>query len=337
MNLTDVGVLLKSSGFSELGTNLEEIVLYHKREENLTYMLILCNFMGHNRSTTEQLRHIQGRIALDERFGPGRREILLLLFTRDMVYGREMIRAGLPCWIVDGNTGMLMVYEDQMSDFAGIRGSLEVLLAKQGILEKKLDNSQFTPVNMVLIIINVVIFVLMSLFGEGSNGERMIRWGAICTPIMESPQETYRIFSSMFLHFDVGHLTSNMIVLVALGDNLERALGKWRYLVLYLISGVGAGISSTIYNIWMENNVIAAGASGAIFGVIGALFFLVIKNKGKLEELTAPRMVLMIAYILYSGFTTPGVDNVAHVGGLLMGILLAVLLQKRTRGKRGKV
>lgn len=335
MNLTDISALLKNSGFTEIGTNLSEIILYHKGNEEQAYVLVLCDFMGQNRPTAEQLQHIIRKIALDERFGLGRREILSLLVTEDMSYGREIIRAGLPCWIVDSGTGTLMVYEEQASDFAGIRSSLESLLS-EGPVKKRPSNSQITPVNMALIIINVLIFLLMTV-AKGSGSEQMIQWGAVYTPWMEQPSQLYRVFTSMFLHFDVAHLTSNMIVLVALGDNLERALGKVRYMVLYLLSGIGAGIVSTAYNLLMGRDVVAAGASGAIFGVIGALFVLAVKNRGRLEELTAPRMALMIAYILYSGFTTPGVDNAAHVGGLLMGMLFTVFPQKRVTGKRGKI
>lgn len=156
---------------------------------------------------------------------------------------------------------------------------------------------QLISVNRLLIIINVLIFLLMTVtMGMGS-----------------------------------------MIALVAFADNLERALGKTRYLLLYFFSGIGAGVISMTYHVFMQREVVAAGASGAIFGVIGAWVVLMIRNRGRFEKRMLKRMVLMFVYVLYSGFTTPGIDNAAHVGGLLMGILFTVFPQKRARGKRGKV
>ena len=74
---------------------------------------------------------------------------------------------------------------------------------------------------------------------------------------------------------------------------------------------------------------VAAGASGAIFGVIGALFYVVVKNRGKLEDMTAFRLGILIVYILYTGITTSGIDNAAHIGGLIIGVLLAILFYQR--------
>ncbi len=337
MNLVNVETLLADNGFVMLRTNLEEVSLYYKTEADMLYLLMFCSFEDQNQPDAGQLAHMLAKISLDTRFGAGGRSILAVLYTPDMAYARNLIRAGIPAWIIDRNTDCLMIYEDQPSDFAGIRDPLEKLLEENNKPERRQKNSQITPVNTVIVVLNVLIFLIMTVSGGDRSGEMMIRWGAMYTPIMDQPQEYYRIFTSMFLHFDVMHLTGNMIILFALGDNLERALGKIRYLMVYLLSGTGAGIISTVYNILLGRAVVAAGASGAIFGVIGALFCLVVKNRGRLEEITAPRLGMMILYILYSGFTTPGIDNAAHVGGLLTGIAVTVLLHRNTAGKRGKI
>ena len=129
-------------------------------------------------------------------------------------------------------------------------------------------------------------------------------------------------------------LSSNMFSLLLLGDNLERAVGKGKYILIYLLSGLGASMCSFLYNFITASYAVAAGASGAIFGVIGALFYVVIKNHGKLEDMTIFRLGILIVYILYTGITTPGIDNAAHIGGLVIGVLLAILLYQ---GREGEV
>ena len=120
--------------------------------------------------------------------------------------------------------------------------------------------------------------------------------------------EYYRLLTAMFMHFGISHLVNNMIVLFALGDNLERALGHVKYLILYLFSGIGANwISMMIGN--KDPMVVSAGASGAIFGVIGGLFYAVAVNKGRLEDLQTKQLAVMIVLSLYMGLTSSGVDN----------------------------
>ena len=134
------------------------------------------------------------------------------------------------------------------------------------------------------------------------------------------------------MHFGNGHLVNNMIVLFALGDNLERALGHVKYLILYLFSGIGANWISMM----MGSNdlmVVSAGASGAIFGVIGGLFYAVAVNKGRLEDLQTKQLVVMIVLSMYMGLTSSGVDNAAHVAGLILGILLGILLYRKPKKK----
>ena len=119
-----------------------------------------------------------------------------------------------------------------------------------------------------------------------------------------------------------------MIVLFFTGDRLEREIGKVKYLLIYPLSGLGGSLLSMVYMLKTGDMAVSAGASGAIFGVIGALLYLVIRNKGRIGTLTTRGLVLMIALCLYYGFTATGVDNRCHIGGLVMGFLLAVLLYR---------
>ncbi|NLZ81065.1 MAG: rhomboid family intramembrane serine protease [Clostridiales bacterium] len=214
-----------------------------------------------------------------------------------------------------------------------LRQSLEGLLEGYH-LYKSPKSKHFSSVNTILVIINVLVFIFLEIGGDTEDAYYMLTRGAMFVPLMVENGEYYRLFTSMFLHFGINHLTGNMISLLFLGDNLERALGKIKYLVLYLVSGLGASACSFAYNYIKGENVVAAGASGAVFGVIGALFYTLIRNKGKLEDLTSMRLGILIVYILYSGFVSSGIDNAAHIGGLLIGFLLAIPLYPKRKMKQ---
>jgi len=135
----------------------------------------------------------------------------------------------------------------------------------------------------------------------------------------------------MFLHFGADHLVNNMLVLYFIGDKLERIVGKVKYICIYFGSGLLAGIASLGYNMLKNNNIVSAGASGAIFGVVGAMAFIVLINKGRIKDFSQGQMVLFILLSLYGGLTSQGIDNVAHIGGLLTGIIFAAVLYRKPR------
>lgn len=141
--------------------------------------------------------------------------------------------------------------------------------------------------------------------------------------------ELYRFFTCMFIHFGFMHLAGNMITLFYLGDNLERAVGVAKYIIIYIVTGLASSIVSCLYYIMIGKDVVSGGASGAVFGVIGALVYIVTANKGKLEDLNSVSLTLFTIYLLYSGFTSTGVNNAAHIGGFFSGLLIAKFLYKK--------
>lgn len=136
----------------------------------------------------------------------------------------------------------------------------------------------------------------------------------------------YRLFTSMFLHWNVEHLFSNMIVLYYVGAIVERELGTLPYMALYLLSGLAGNIFSMGYEIFVNLYGSSAGASGAVFGVEGALLLLVMANRGRLESMTVGRVAFAVVFSLYCGFTSAGINNAAHVGGVLMGFTAAAVI-----------
>lgn len=182
---------------------------------------------------------------------------------------------------------------------------------------------------VALIVINIAVFLILSLFGNTEDASFMLQWGAMYEPLVTQGHEYYRIFTSMFLHFGITHLLNNMVMLGALGWNLELEVGKIRFLLIYLLSGIGGNLVSMYHNASTGNYVVSAGASGAIFGIMGGLICVVIANRGRLGRLSARGLLFMAALSLYFGLTSSGVDNLAHIGGLVCGFILAAVLYRK--------
>ena len=173
---------------------------------------------------------------------------------------------------------------------------------------------------------NIIVFLLLSFGGRMEDGMYMLEHGAMYVPFVVEYKEYYRLFTCMFLHFGFSHLMNSMLTLVVIGWNVEMFVGKIRFLVIYFLSGLGGNLLSMAVDIWKQDYSVSAGASGAIFGLTGAMLCLAILNHGRAGNITKQGMIVMIFISLYTGFTSGGVDNFAHIGGLLTGCLVTTLL-----------
>lgn len=203
-------------------------------------------------------------------------------------------------------------------------------------------------VTLAILAVNIIGYILCTQMGEvvyniGSmNAEKILVDG-----------QYYRLVTSIFLHADIEHIVSNMIYLVGLGQMLELMIGHVRFAVLYLLSGLGAGIFSMLYAVLTGDIYDAVGASGAIFGLIGALFILLVirdfrrrtqRRAGGMpgrtdipgehgrvvpsgyESISVGKMMFVVVYMIYSGTRAERVDNAAHVGGLVCGLLIMAVM-----------
>ena len=177
----------------------------------------------------------------------------------------------------------------------------------------------------------LMINIFMYLWSAAST--EILNWGALTWMHAFKQGELYRLVTSNFLHNGFDHLFNNMIVFVLIGSRLERSFGRARYVVLYMGAGLCGSIASAVYYMNMGEMVASVGASGAIFGLIGAMLWILIKNRGYQKEFYGGGVATIIWESLYHGFSTMGVDNAAHIGGCIGGFLLAILLYRRDRGK----
>ena len=202
--------------------------------------------------------------------------------------------------------------------------------------EDAIDRMRKNPVsrvNFTIIIINILVFTWVETTGSSENLAHMLECGAAFPPLIAAG-EYYRLVTCMFLHFGFEHLFNNMLLLFFIGDYLERAVGPLRYGVIYLLGGLGGSLLSFFYNLEIGREVVSAGASGAVFAVIGAMVYVVIVHKGKLEDISLQRLLLMAVLSIYFGIVSGGVDNVAHIGGFAAGFLLGMIVYRKRRHSR---
>ena len=182
------------------------------------------------------------------------------------------------------------------------------------------------PVTVLFILLNILIFVIVDFTGGSENTVHMIACGAAYPPLILEEGETYRLFTCMFLHFGIYHIANNMLVLFVLGQRLEPVTGKIKFFLIYIFGGLGGNMLSLFFDMYAGNASLSAGASGAVFAVMGGMIYVIIRHRGRVADLTVRQMLIMAAFSLYFGFASEGVDNVAHIGGLLSGFLIAVIL-----------
>ena len=234
--------------------------------------------------------------------------------------------------------------------------------------DRNRDGREFKPwVNYILIAIHAAVFVLGLIPGlPGGGGDAVYRRGALYAPLILKGQGFYRLLTSVFLHADAAHLTNNMIVQFAGGEIAEKNLGHARYLLVYLLSGIGGNALSVLSDHLTGEYGFSVGASGAVFGVIGTILFLILREafrsfrstgirrgtadpeaytQGKPPgKVYSPRLkslliraAVMTAWLLYSGARNPSVNQAAHVGGLATGFILSAVLMPGDRSDLGQL
>ena len=194
--------------------------------------------------------------------------------------------------------------------------------AKENMLyEKTFKNKKIIFTN-ALILINVLIFIVTFVLSKTNlSTYDLINFGASYTPLVKSG-EIWRLITAAFLHAGIIHLLVNMYSLYIIGTQVETYIGKYKFLGIYLISAVAGTLMSCIFN----PNVVSVGASGAIFGLLGSLLYFGYHYRLYLGSVLKNQIIPIIIVNLALGFMLPGVDNAAHIGGLIGGYLGAMAL-----------
>lgn len=181
------------------------------------------------------------------------------------------------------------------------------------------------PVTVVLIAINVLVYLITVAQGSGigSPGGRVFEdmW---LTGIQVGGGDWYRLVTAMFLHASILHIAFNMLALWWFGTAVEEALGAWRYIVLYFVSGIVGSAGALLFS---SPFAVTVGASGAIFGIMGSLLILQYRATGTLAGPVLTVIVLNLAFT----FAIPGISKGGHLGGLVGGILATLAFDEARR------
>lgn len=327
---------LKNLGYGVIPSNLPEFTIYFQVEHHFVNVVHVVEDRAGLYLLNDQFEHIKQKIhELFKNKGYEEVHILSIVLSDDIEKVKKLCLEDKFCWMLKPIEKKLMIYENQAVDFYGLKDKLEDWLQAPDVVQevsavgKKVSGKghfnltniwKKSYITITLTVINVLVFVLCTFTGE------LYKAGALNAVKVLLDGEYYRLLSSIFLHWDINHLFGNMLIFFFLGDIVEKELGHGKYLLVYLAAGISGGLLSMGYGAFTRDFANSVGASGAIFGVVGALFWLVIMNRGRLEYISIGRVLFLIVYFLYSGFTGSNVDNSAHIGGLIAGFVFAMAL-----------
>jgi rhomboid protease GluP len=200
--------------------------------------------------------------------------------------------------------------------------------------EKLIAQSPRTPITFALVTINTLVFIATLIAGAEwltPVGKMQIAWGSNFGPYT-TDGEWWRLFTSLFIHFGIAHLGLNMIALIRFGPLVERLYGSANYLLIYLLAGIAGSLASISW----RPEINSAGASGAIIGILGALLAAQLRAADTFPpDILRPirnTAVVFLGWSLYAGFRYKGIDNAAHLGGLLAGFLTGLVAARPITG-----
>ncbi len=184
------------------------------------------------------------------------------------------------------------------------------------------------PATLVMLVILVVVYLVGDVFLSSDLQEKFLMWAGNSSATVQQ-DEWWRLFTALFLHANWLHLTMNGAGLWIFGTAVEKTMGRWRLLVVFLVAGALGNLASA----FVAHYDVAIGASGGIFGVIGAFAVAVWQLRSPMYHTLRRRLLVVLALMVVTDFTIgglePQVDNLAHVGGFVAGILIALVLYRR--------
>lgn len=187
----------------------------------------------------------------------------------------------------------------------------------------RIYEATFKPKKIVItyaiMVICAVLFLLTYLLGDGStDGYTLYQFGAVSASAIKTG-EIWRLLTGTFLHAGIIHLFTNMYSLYIIGSQLENFVGKKKFIIIYLISALSGSLMSSIFS-----NSLSVGASGAIFGLLGSMLYFGYHYRLYLGSVLKAQIIPVILLNLFLGFTLSGIDNAAHIGGLIGGYLITM-------------
>ena len=211
--------------------------------------------------------------------------------------------------------------EDGLEYFIKVTDNINKKNEKRNKIAEKIFSYKQPIVTYIIMAICIILFILMELSGGSTNSQTLLKYGANLDVLVKNG-EYYRLFTCIFLHIGIMHLLCNMYSLYIIDREVENLFGKIKYIIIFILSGIFGSIMSLAFT----HNTISAGASGAIFGLLGALLYFGMHYRTYLGEAIKRSIIPIIVVNLIIGFFAEGIDLAAHIGGLVGGVLVAMMV-----------
>lgn len=188
-------------------------------------------------------------------------------------------------------------------------------------IKKYIKNS---PVNSAFLAIIIIYFIIVTLGGGTTDIDTLIKFGALYPPLVSEFNEYYRLVTSIFMHIGITHLFFNGYALYVFGTQIERLIGHKKYLAFFLLTGIAGNTATYFFNFIS----VSAGASGSLFGVLGAFLYLIIHHKDMVTKEGKKNILTLLGINLLITIAIPNISVTAHFGGFIMGYLASFIFIK---------
>ncbi len=192
------------------------------------------------------------------------------------------------------------------------------------MIDKIKDFYKRSKVTAIFLTIMLGYFVFLSLNGGSTDSYTLAKYGAFFPPIIKEYGEYYRFISSIFIHIGLSHIFFNSYALTILGPQLEYIMGGKKYFLFFLLTGFFGNLATYVFNF----NSLSAGASGSLFGLLGAMLFLTRKYKDFISPQVKNSILQVVGINLVLTIVVPSISVTAHLGGLISGFLLSFIFFK---------
>lgn len=234
-------------------------------------------------------------------------------------------------WFVNRGEEQLVIPKKQLKSVLGIGKDLKRLLKDEETTYYSLDKNHGLPiVTGLFMLINIGVWLWLEFIGSSTDVELLRRAGALNTTDVLNG-EYLRIIQSMFIHIGFLHLFYNMFGLYIFGYRLEKYLSRWQLVTIYMVSGIVGSLFSLTGDLMVGRFVISAGASGAIYGLMGSLLVISRIVKKPIDGVTTYVLFTMFALGIVYSVLTPGINILAHLGGFVGGVVMTLVLLRTSK------
>ena len=311
---------LQERGYRQLNPDSNNV--YGRVDGDVVYVVVI----GSNRNLdADSLKKFNDKIIIELSINSHKKvNILNILITPNGMFDdmtKKIVENVGNVWLFTEDYGKLYVFENQPTDF----DSLYDVIDKKTVVDNRRSQHNlmrmFGVVTPIFLLMNVLVYLACVYIYQPTDL-------AVNVYAISEKRQYYRFLTSMFTHFGITHLLGNMVILIALGARIENIIGRLNYVIVYIVTGLAAAFASYINFFCNDIYDYSAGASGAIFGLLGVLVVIAFYNKGRVKDLSLMNMLILFILTLVDGLMSEGIDNVAHAAGFMAGIVLLLVNQK---------